>query len=92
MNHFIMYRTQTKNKNVLKRIKELDNILDDIWCTYSFEKGKRQWNNIIEDIPYPFRERIDIEIYHVSSGNGIIQSRLAVKDEMSKYIEYLIKS
>lgn len=92
MNHFIMYRTQTKDKNILKIIKELDNILDDIWCTYSFEKGRKRWREIAKNIPSPFISKIDTEIGHVYCGHGIIQARLAVKSEMSAYIEYLLKN
>ena len=33
---------------------------------------------------------ITLEIYHVESGHGIDQARLAVKSEMEKYIEWLI--
>lgn len=92
MNHFIMYRTETKDKNILKTIKELDNILDDIWCTYSFEKGRKRWIEIAKDIPSEFENRISTEISHVYCGHGIIQARLAVKSEMSAYIEYLINN
>ena len=39
-----------------------------------------------------FRQNISLEIYHVESGHGINQARLAVKTEMEKYIEYLINN
>jgi len=87
-----MYRTETKDKNILKTIKELDNILDDIWCTYSFEKGTKKWREFAKNIPSEFENRISTEIGHVYCGHGIIQARLAVKSEMSAYIEYLINN
>jgi len=52
--------------------------------------NKTKWREIRSTIPNPFRQNISLEIYHVELGHGIDQARLAVKNEMEKYIEYLI--
>jgi hypothetical protein len=78
------------NKKKIERTKkDLSSILNNIWCTYSFEKGYKQWKEIGHSIPEPFRSAIRIELGHVAMGHGIIQARLSVRDEMQKYIDFL---
>jgi hypothetical protein len=91
MNQFKSYETQLKNCSKSWIIaNDFDFILNNIWCTYSFEKGKNKWLGIKSMIPEPYKSKIDTEIYHVEAGHGINQARLAVKDEMQKYIDYLV--
>lgn len=91
MNQFNNYKEQLKKYSEAWLIaNDFDHILNNIWCTYSFEKGKKRWREIKSKIPEPFRFKIDIEIEHVGLGHGIEQSRQAVKDEMNKYINYLL--
>ena len=92
LNQFSNYKSQLKSiSNVYSIAQDFDYILNNIFCTYSFPKGKTKWREISSTIPNPFRQNIYIEIYHVELGHGIDQARLAVKSEMEKYIEYLIK-
>jgi len=93
LNQFSKYKSQLKSTpNLYKITQDLNQILNNIFCTYSFPKGKTKWREISSTIPNPFRQNISLEIYHVESGHGIDQARLAVKSEMEKYIEYLISA
>jgi len=94
LNQFSNYKSQlssiSKSSNLYQTAINLNQILNNIFCTYSFPKGKTKWREISSTIPEPFRRKIYTEISHVELGHGIDQARLAVKDEMEKYIEYLI--
>jgi len=91
LNQFQNYKSQLKSiSDLYSTALSLDYILNNIFCTYSLQKGKTKWREISSTIPNPFRQNISLEIYHVESGHGIDQARLAVKSEMEKYIEYLI--
>jgi len=91
LNQFSNYKSQLKSiSNIYSIANDFDQILNNIFCTYSFPKGKTKWREISSQIPKPFRQNISLEIYHVESGHGIDQARLAVKSEMEKYIEWLI--
>ena len=91
LNQFSNYKSQLKSiSNVYSIAQDFDYILNNIFCTYSFHKGKSKWREISSQIPNPFRQNISLEIYHVESGHGINQARLAAKSEMEKYIEWLI--
>ena len=93
LNQFYKYKSQIKFiPNIYPLAQSLNQILNNIFCTYSFPKGKTKWRKINSTIPNPFRQKISIEIYHVESGHGIDQARLAVKSEMEEYIEYLISA
>jgi len=93
LNQFSNYKSQLKSisniSNVYSIAQDLSQILNNIFCTYSFPKGKTKWREISSTIPNPFRQNISIEIYHVESGHGIDQARSSAKSEMEKYIEYL---
>jgi enoyl-[acyl-carrier-protein] reductase (NADH) len=90
MNQFGNYEPQLKKcSEAWKIANDFDYILNNIWCTYSFEKGKTRWKEIKSQIPESYRFRIDIEIDHVWLGHGIDQARMTVKDEMEKYLDYL---
>jgi len=92
MNQFDNYKEQLKKCSMAYSMaNEFDNILNSIWCTYSFTEGKKKWREIWMSIPDPYRRNIDTEICHVELGHGIMQSRMAVKDEMEKYIDHLIE-
>jgi len=93
LNQFSNYKSQLKSiSNVYSIVSDLNQTLNNIFCTYSFNKGKTKWREISSQIPKPFRQNISLEIYHVESGHGIDQARLAVKDEMEKYVEWLVGS
>jgi len=88
LNQFSNYKSQLKTtSNVYSIAQSFNFILNNIFCTYLFAKGKTKWREISSTIPNPFRQNISLEIYHVESGHGIDQARLAVKSEMEKYIE-----
>jgi hypothetical protein len=89
-NHIFQEEKLKKISEVWITANNFDYILNNIWSIYSFTKGKSKWLEIKSNISEPFRTKISIEIGHVEIGHGIIQSRLAVKDEMEKYIQYLI--
>jgi len=91
MNQFSNYNEQLKKCSRAWQIaNEFDFILNNIWCTYSFEKGNKKWREIGKDIPSPFYEKICIEMGHVELGHGREQALMAVKSEMSKYIDFLL--
>ena len=91
MNQFNNYKEQLKKCSETWSIaNDFDYILNNIWCTYSFEKGEKKWREIKSKIPEQFRLNIDIEMGHVMLGHGIHQARQAVKSEMEKYIDYLL--
>jgi len=91
LNQFSNYKSQLKSiSNTYKIATSLNQILNNIFCTHSFHKGKTKWRETSSTIPNPFRQNISLEIYHIESGHGIDQARLAVKSEMEKYIEYFI--
>ena len=93
MNQFNDYEEQLKKCSKAWSIaNDFDYILNNIWCTYSFEKGRKRWRQIKTQIPEPFRLSIDIEMGHVWCGHGIEQARQAVKSEMEKYIEHLLET
>ena len=71
-------------------INDFDYILDNIWCKYSYRKAIGQWDKIVFNIHNEYAKKILIEIQHVLIGYGVEQDKLAVKDEMEKYIEYLL--
>ena len=94
LNQFSNYKSQlstiSKSSNLYTTALSFNQIINNIFCTYSFPKGKTKWREISSTIPEPFRRKISTEISHVESGHGIDQARLAVKSEMEKYIEYMI--
>ena len=91
LNQFQNYKSQLSSiSNLYTTALSFNQILNNIFCTYSFPKGKTKWKEISSTIPEPFRRKISTEISHVESGHGIDQARLAVKSEMEKYIEYMI--
>jgi len=94
LNQFQNYKSQlssiSKSSNLYTTVQSFNYILNNIFCTYSFHKGKIKWREISSTIPESFRRKISTEIYHVESGHGINQARLAVKSEMEKYMKYLI--
>jgi len=91
LNQFSNYKSQLKSiSNAYSIAQDFNYILNNIFCTYSFQKGKTKWREIQSQIPEPYRFRISIEIDHVWLGYGISQARLAVKSEMEKYIDYLM--
>lgn len=80
----------SKHSLAFKIANDFDYILNNIWCIYSFDKGKKKWREIASEIPEPYRQNIFIEICHVELGHGIDQARMAVKSEMEKCLDYLI--
>jgi len=94
LNQFQNYKSQLtsihKSSNLYSTALSFNYILNNIFCTYSFHKGKTKWREIQLQIPEPYKFKINIEISHVELRHGIDQARLAVKSEMEKYIEYLI--
>jgi len=91
LNQFSNYKSQLKSiSNLFSIAQDFDYILNNIFCTHSFHKGKTKWREISSTIPESFRRKIYTEISHIELGHGIDQVRLAVKSEMEKYIEYLI--
>jgi len=69
LNQFNKYKSQLssipKSSNLYKTAISLNQILNNIFCTYSFNKGKTKWREISSTIPEPFRQNISLEIYHV---------------------------
>lgn len=91
MSQFGNYEEQFKNCSAAyKTANDFDYILNNAWCTYSFSKARTRWNEIGSSVPEPFQFKIGIEMSHVELGHGINQARLALKDEMEKYIDYLL--
>ncbi|GEM_PF-3200674 len=91
MNQFKDYEEKLKKvSEAWETANHFDYILNNIWSTHSFAKGRRRWLQIRSNVEEPYKTKINTEISHVEIGHGIIQSRLAVKDEMNRYIEFLI--
>lgn len=91
MNQFNKYKNEiSKKSNIWTVINDFDYILNSIWSVYSFEKGKSKWLSIQSEIDPDYSRKINIEIGHVEIGHGKEQALMSVKDEMEKYIEYLI--
>jgi hypothetical protein len=70
---------------------EFNIILNDIWCTRSFNRGRKRWKDVSKNIPSPYNFRINKEIEHVYLGHGIEQARMAVKSEMEKLLIFAIE-
>jgi len=88
MNQFGYYNKQLKKcSHAWKIANDFDYILNNIWCTYSFAKGKIRWREISPTIPDEFNKKIFTELCHVELGHGIEQARMAVKSEMEKYLQ-----
>lgn len=79
------------NSLAIEMAKEFDSILDNIWCKLTFERGLFQWYRVMKKVEQPFARQISVEIGHVDSGYDVVNARLAVKDEMEKYLLYLIE-
>ena len=90
MNQFSEYKFK-RNTFSHEMASYFDFILNNIWSTYSFEKGKSMWRSVESLIDSPYRDKILIEINHVELGHGREQSLMAVKSEMKKYLEYLLQ-
>lgn len=78
------------NSLAIEMAKEFDSILDKIWCKFTFERGLFQWHRVMKKVEQPFARQISVEIGHVDLGHDVVNARLAVKEEMEKYLEYLI--
>lgn len=91
LSQFAEYKKQLKKCSLTwEMANDFDYILNNAWCTYSFSKARKKFNEIRKDIPEPYHFKISIEMDHVELGHRINQARLALKDEMSKYIDYLL--
>ena len=54
LNQFSSYKSQLKSiPNVYSIAQDFDYILNNIFCTYSFNKGKTKWREIQLQIPEP---------------------------------------
>lgn len=92
MNQFKKHEEQLKiDKDVYIIAQQLDNMLNQMWCIRSFEEGYKIWRDISSFIDEPFRNNILVEIHHVMLKHGIKQARIALKDEVEKYIIFLIE-
>lgn len=92
MNQFKDYKKFKKYPQLWKVVNDFDYILNNIWCNYSFEKGLKRWIEIDKDIPDFYSNKIYIEISHVRLNHDKKQSLMAVKEEMRKYLDYLIEN
>lgn len=91
MNQFQKYEEQLKkDKDIYSIALELDNMLNQMWCKYSFESGYKLWRDISKWVEDPYRSNIRTEIGHITLGHGLKQARLALKSEIEKYIVFLI--
>ena len=79
------------SKHAKMLANDFDYILNNIWCTRSFNKGYKRWNEISKNIPSPYSFRINVEISHVDLGHGIQQARMAVKSEMEDFLKFTIE-
>ena len=91
MNQFKKYNSKLKKiSKAYTMAQKFDRILNDAWCRHSIEKAIKSFGEISSEIENPYCSRIHTELQHVYLGHGIHQSRLALKCEVEKYIEYLI--
>lgn len=79
------------NKNALSIAKDFDYILNNLWSTYSEQKGLKSWREIRGEIPNEYQRKIAIEIGHVEIGHGREQALMATKSEMEEYLKHLLK-
>lgn len=92
LNHFKKYEeTVKKDKDIYTIVTEFNDILNDMWCKYSYDSGCKKWRNIARFLDEPFRSNIATEMGHTQIGYGVKQARLALKDEIEKYIVFLIE-
>ena len=85
------YKEYTKKDTEIKSIvSDFDYILNNMWCTYSFAKGKSRWLVVGKKVAYPYNMKISTEIGHVENGHGKEQALMALRTEMTKYIDSLI--
>lgn len=80
------------NKQIIEIAKDFDYVLNNLWSTHSQNKGISRWRLIGKSIPSVFYQRIATEIAHVELGHGREQALMAVKSEMVKYLQHMIKS
>lgn len=86
--HFKHYEDRVNKKsNLYNIVLEFEQILNDVFCTYSQEKAFKRFNKISHKLP---ENNIYIELQHVNCGDGIWQARESVKYEMQKCIEKMI--
>lgn len=78
------------NENALRIAIDFDYILNNLWSTYSEGKCVRRWREMASKIPSVFYMSISIEISHVRCGHGREQALMAVKEEMTQCLKYLI--
>jgi len=63
LNQFSNYKLQFKSMpNVYSIAQILNQILNNIFCIYSINKGKTKWREISSQIPKPFRQNISCRI------------------------------
>lgn len=87
--HFKHYEDKVdKKSNLYNIILEFEEILDDIFCSYSAVKGYSKFNKLESKLP---KNGIRIELQHVILGHRVWQARSAVKYEMEQCIEKMIK-
>lgn len=87
--HFKHYEDKVdKKSNLYNIILEFEEILNDIFCSYSAVKGYQKFNKLDSKLP---KNRIGIELQHVILGHGVWQARESVKYEMEECIEKMIK-
>jgi hypothetical protein len=92
VNQFKKYEEQLKkDKDIYAVVEQFDEMLNSMWCIYSFESGYTIWRELSRFIDEPFRGSISTEVHHVKSGHGIKQARLALKSEVEKYVIHLIE-
>lgn len=76
------------NRNEIKLLEaEFNDILQDIWCIYSFHNGVKKLREIGHKIKQPYMGQIWTEISHIGTGHGSLAARLQIKDIMQKYLE-----
>jgi hypothetical protein len=79
-----------KNDELKKIVNDFDYILNNMWCTHSFEKGMSRWKIVGKKINNPYYQKIQIEVGHVELSHGREQSLMALKAEITNYIESLL--
>ena len=84
MSHF---KNVKINKDKLKFVDDFEYIINNAFCTYSFNKAYNRWIEMKHTIPDPYEFKIGIEMNHIYCGHGIWQAREELKDQIVKFLE-----
>lgn len=82
-----------KDKNIKNILFQFEEIINNIWCVHSENKGfskMKLLQNDIKEIPVNSWQKINIEMEHVKLRHGLNQARQQFKDEIVFFIKNIL--